>query len=337
MGNPYLGFVAVGISVLGFGSNFIPVKRYETGDGIFFQWILCLGIWLSGFVVNVIQGFPEFVPFAMLGGFLWCTGNIMSVPVIKSIGMGLGICLWGLTSLLVGWCSGTFGLFDLKKETVPKPLLNYFGVIFACLSILMFLFVKSEGTSIKNKTEPEESKGLLNGDSNEKVEEVNERSWIEKLDIKKQRIIGVTLALVSGVFYGTNFDPPQYVEDHEGSQNGLDYVFSHFTGIFITSTFYFLLYCVYQKNKPKVYPEVILPGIFSGALWAIAQISWFIANSNLSLVITFPIVSTGPGLLASLWGIFIFKEIRGRKNYLILTLAFIITLIGVILISFSRF
>lgn len=75
MGNPYLGFVAVGISVLGFGSNFIPVKRYETGDGIFFQWILCLGIWLSGFVVNVIQGFPEFVPFAMLGGFLWCTGN----------------------------------------------------------------------------------------------------------------------------------------------------------------------------------------------------------------------------------------------------------------------
>ena len=28
-------------------------------------------------------------------------GNIMAVPIIQCIGMGLGILLWGLTSLLV--------------------------------------------------------------------------------------------------------------------------------------------------------------------------------------------------------------------------------------------
>lgn len=41
----------------------------------------------------------------------------------------------------------------------------------------------------------------------------------------------------------------------------LDYVFAHFSGIFLTSTVYFLLYCAAMKNNPKVYPAAIIPGI----------------------------------------------------------------------------
>ena len=44
-------------------------------------------------------------------------------------------------------------------------------------------------------------------------------------------------------------------------------------------------------------------------MWAVADISWFIANSELNLVVAFPIIATGPGLVASLWGIFVFKVI----------------------------
>ena len=29
----YLGFIACGVAVLFFGSNFIPVKQFKTGDG----------------------------------------------------------------------------------------------------------------------------------------------------------------------------------------------------------------------------------------------------------------------------------------------------------------
>lgn len=42
---------------------------------MFFQWILCAAIWIVSLVVNLIQKCPQFWPLAMLGGFVWATGN----------------------------------------------------------------------------------------------------------------------------------------------------------------------------------------------------------------------------------------------------------------------
>ena len=39
--NLYIGYAAIATASLFFGSNFVPVKKFETGDGVFFQWILC--------------------------------------------------------------------------------------------------------------------------------------------------------------------------------------------------------------------------------------------------------------------------------------------------------
>ena len=36
------------IAVLFFGSNFVPVKRYDTGDGMFFQWVMASAIFAWG-------------------------------------------------------------------------------------------------------------------------------------------------------------------------------------------------------------------------------------------------------------------------------------------------
>jgi len=73
---------------------------------------------------------------------------------------------------------------------------------------------------------------------------------------------------------------------------GMDYVFAHFTGILITSTVYMLIYSAAMKNKPRVYPQVILPGFVSGVMWAVATISWFVANDALSPPISFPIITS---------------------------------------------
>jgi len=113
--------------------------------------------------------------------------------------------------------------------------------------------------------------------------------------------------------------------------------FSHFSGIFMMSTLIMIGYSAIKKNKPVVFSQAILPGALSGFLWAIAQISFFVANQNLELVITFPIVSTGPGLIANLWGVLVFGEIKGRRNYLLLGLAFLIVFVAVGLIAASKF
>lgn len=82
----YSGFLFLLGSSFLYGSNYVPVKQFETGDGMFFQFILCLGIWLVGFVVNWFRGFPKFYALPMLGGFFWAVRlKKFSFDTVKSI------------------------------------------------------------------------------------------------------------------------------------------------------------------------------------------------------------------------------------------------------------
>jgi hypothetical protein len=47
-------------------------------------------------------------------------------------------------------------------------------------------------------------------------------------------------------------------------------------------------------------------------------------------------VSVGPGLIASLWGVFVFGEIKGTRNFAILGTAFAISITSSILIAMSH-
>jgi len=51
----------------------------------------------------------------MLGGIFWATGNLMTVPIIKSIGIGLGPLLWNTVLLVFGWAVARFGLLGIKE------------------------------------------------------------------------------------------------------------------------------------------------------------------------------------------------------------------------------
>lgn len=43
MNSALIGYLGIAIAVFFFGSNFIPIKKYETGDGMFFQFVVCMG------------------------------------------------------------------------------------------------------------------------------------------------------------------------------------------------------------------------------------------------------------------------------------------------------
>ena len=98
----WMGYVAVLISVIFFGSNFVPAARYPIGDGVAFQFFLCCGIWITGLVINLIVGNPQFYPLVLIGGVLWTTGNILSMFVIPITGLGLSMLLWCTTNLFFG-------------------------------------------------------------------------------------------------------------------------------------------------------------------------------------------------------------------------------------------
>jgi hypothetical protein len=377
--------------VLFFGSNFIPVKRYarETGDGMFFQWVMCTAIFISGPLVQFYLAIESpdkqviFEPIAALGGMLWCTGNALSVPVIQCIGMGLGLLIWGAANLIAGWASSYFGILGQPKSPVPHAELNVAGAMVCLSSLAFFFFVKTsaapEDKLVNNDEDVEERlyNGVGSGEDDTRgllLEKKTSRgNWVDGLSPPVKKVVGFAMAIIAGLFFGVNFNPPFYLIGasdctkltaqndcvyHSGkdrclwsgtacvenpacvhSKNSVDYVFAHFTGIFLASTAYFLIYCcikLLRGQVPQASPRIIVPGFLSGLGWAVAQICWFVANGALSPVVGFPIVATGPGLVAALWGVLVYKEIEGARNFLFLGAAFAVVVIGIILITFSK-
>ncbi|XP_067948407.1 transmembrane protein 144-like [Watersipora subatra] len=383
----YVGYIGCLLAALLFGSNFIPVKKFETGDGVFFQLILCIAIWLPSVILNAIRGFPRFWPFAMLGGFIWCTGNMMVVPIIQCVGMAMGILMWGTMNLITGWASGRFGWFGLDPEIPDNTLLNYFGVCTCVLSGVMVALIKphvgnpDDSSASSQQVLVNERESLIPpfsgdpfsvndeppaygsvSDAKENSGRVRARSapedpvdhtnpLIRRLSTFQRKILGVILCILSGFLYGLNFAPVIYIKDNypkwygnctadpclvEPSSKDIDYVFAHFTGILVTSVLYFTIYCIVKKNKPVVYPQVILPALASGLLWSIADIGFFLANEVLDESVSFPIINAGPGIVASMWGVLLFKEIQGRKNLILLAIAFCLTIGGCVLCGLSK-
>jgi len=223
---------------------------------------------------------------------------------------------------------------------------------FAIFSIGIYVFVKTETNAAQQLrasgylpiSESSQNLDLYAAlDSHNSVQEVivesHDIGCIARMADWQKKVVGVFLSILSGCLYGLNYDPVQYLMDRgdaKTSRNGLDYAFSHYCGIYLTSTVLFLVYLIWKRNNPWVNNRAILPSLASGALWAIAQSSFFVANSKLQMTVSFPIISIGPGVVAALWGIFVFGEIRGTRNYLILAAAFFVSATAVALITLSK-
>ncbi|KAL7719635.1 Transmembrane protein [Entamoeba marina] len=407
VGSLIAGYVSVVVSVILFGSVWAVPKiprKFPLSDGIFYQWTMCVGIFLTGvftmLIRGSIQGGPIYLePFAMIGGALWTTGNLLCVPVLQMIGISLGPAIWGIGNMVTGWVTGTFGLFGLHSDMDDLNIfwLNCVGALLAALSVPCYALMKPKNAENKNDQDSEfgtRHKGSnvydlkyndLDSDNSENEEMdkthtlnekltnesmmeeplmtkdnkpntlvsiMNETSsqsikehpqeespliiFISKLPATIQKFLGFFLAIIAGTFFGSNFDPPKYLQDNGlSSPNGIDYVLSHFLGIFVASTIYVMCYIIMFRNKPIVHKESIMPGFIAGIMWGIAQVCWFIANSNLPYVVSYPLITTGPGLVSALWGIAVFKEIKGWLNFSYFGFGTLVLMAGIVCIVVS--
>ena len=62
----------------------------------------------------------KFIPYAVLGGALWATGNTLAVPVINLIGLGLALLIWGATNMLMGWATGVWTASSAPRRTTSR-------------------------------------------------------------------------------------------------------------------------------------------------------------------------------------------------------------------------
>uniref|UniRef100_A0AAQ5Z1J1 Transmembrane protein 144b n=1 Tax=Amphiprion ocellaris TaxID=80972 RepID=A0AAQ5Z1J1_AMPOC len=140
------GIATCVFAVLLYGTNLVPVKIIETGDGKYFLSvdILCsnLGVSMTG---DLMLHSPKFYPFAMLGGlltfpFIWPTGNVAVVPIIKAIGIGLGFlclsCLFLVVDLL--YSSSFVPIFYIKKHSLCQDSAFYGASVYGMVSTFLY-------------------------------------------------------------------------------------------------------------------------------------------------------------------------------------------------------
>lgn len=253
----------------------------------------------------------------------------------------------------------------MQKDEVESPALNFVGIAVAVIGLAVYLQVESNGNVIEKGDDEEEralySEALLEKtaqqdrpreisvestgismprnvhSSPDDSEDVFGSSWSPV----QKRLVGIAGAVVAGILFGTSFNPAQYVIDHkyDGDDDGLNYVFPHFCGILCTSWAYTMVYLIkkhFDGKAPFVNPACILPATISGVMWGIADIAWFVANGELGFSVSFPMITSGPGFLGALWGIFLFKEISGTKNFITLGVAFCISVSALIMIALAH-
>uniref|UniRef100_A0A3Q2CEP3 Transmembrane protein 144b n=1 Tax=Cyprinodon variegatus TaxID=28743 RepID=A0A3Q2CEP3_CYPVA len=323
------GITANMAAVVLYGSTFVPVKRIETGDGMFYHFVSCASIWVVSLLGDLFMRTPKFHPLAMFGGVLWSTGSVAAVTIVKAIGLGLGILIWGSASLLMGWASSRFGWFGIDAQDVSRPLLNYCGAALCLLSGLVFFFVRSDV-----ELHPEsETVPLL-------IDRV--ASFIKFFTLSCIPFIsGCLLAVMTGLLFGSSFVPVLYIKNHSvcpdsifygATVNDLDYVHAQTSGVFLASAVYFTIYCAVMKNKPRVYPRAILPGFLSGLMWTVGTYCWFLANRYLTAVVTFPIVTAVSTLSCEMFKL----QSTGLVNGIIFFFASCVVLAGSMLTAISK-
>jgi len=70
-------------------------------------------------------------------------------------------------------------------------------------------------------------------------------------------------------------------------------------------------------------------------MWGLANICYFLANNVLPQSIAFPIAASGPPIIGNLWGVFLYREITGRRNYAFLMIGFSVALLGAVFTGLS--
>ncbi|GMR36304.1 hypothetical protein PMAYCL1PPCAC_06499, partial [Pristionchus mayeri] len=341
-----IGYIACLVSCIGFGTMFVPLRKADCRDGFFVQWVQCSVVFLFGFFINIARDFPSFNYIAAVGGVLYATGNVFSVPIIDGIGVGLGMLIWGTIQVVVGWGVARFGIFTLLAPSpTSHDILNYIGMGVTVVCGILFVFVRhNEETKEEEETQKEDSEITV------EMEEINSKEPEGKSAFTIQSVKAVAvkkipyliMACCLGVLHGLMMSPVDIAkqktpEDVKADKYYMfDFVFSYFSTVFAFSTLYFIVYCIVRRGKAHVKADLVVPSVIYGCLWSVGMTLWFLSADRLEQTVAYPITTRLPAIIGALIDVFIYRSIQGRKNIAYLAFVILLGIIGVVLIALSN-
>lgn len=150
MHSSLIGFVAAIISILVWGSYFVPMKKIKAYDPYFFQLIMATAIFFSGFLIALTFQTLTFSLLPLISGMLWTAGNLFSVLAVKNSSLSQAAPVWMGTGVVIAFLWGTL-FFNEILRFLP---LSIVGIILLVIGIWQISHINDE-----NKTAS--AQGLL--------------------------------------------------------------------------------------------------------------------------------------------------------------------------------
>jgi hypothetical protein len=232
----------------------------------------------------------------------------------------------------------------LAAQIPSNKILNYIGISISLFSILFYVFVKTQpkktadkGTEIQLTHVHVDNRDIdkQTTTANKHKTKTDAKDIFDRFSPQTRRIVGFVLIVAVGLLYGSAFIPMIYMGQQNKNANYLDYLLAYYSGIFMTTFVFLIINSALMKNRPTVYPTLMLPGLVSGLAWALGDICYFLAAGALSQAISFPISAIGPPVVSGLWSVILYKEVKGVRNLGFLISGIFLAFVASILIGLS--
>ncbi len=153
------GLIAALISIVCFGSYFVPMENSQEYKPYSYQWFMCQSIFISTLLLCLYLNEFCFSWFGLLAGALWCLGNLcatlavvnggLALSAVFWVGMGVSCTfLWGIVyfqeslnnmfAAILGLCLITYGAYKISQSSAKEKINPQTGIMFGCVAGLCF-------------------------------------------------------------------------------------------------------------------------------------------------------------------------------------------------------
>ncbi len=276
-------------SALGFALYVVP-RKLSKEDNITFTFWMSVTFTLMSLILYLINGLNESssilnLVLSSLTGLIWTFAFICYIKSIQMIGL-IRANLWKNADNVLGVI---LPLIFLQEYLA----VNVFVVIASTICITLGAFIFSM----------------------DKVEELS----------KKQKIMGIVLALAAATIFGTNALLSKMI-----STDGVIY-----TQLIIKSITVLISMIIVMKLSKKSFTfnfNVNKHSLLSGIIYSFGNLCLFLGFSR-ALGTEVWLVNQCDAIVIFVLGLFVFKEIDYKKHWLIYTVAIVLTFLGVYLIA----
>ncbi|GMS91860.1 hypothetical protein PENTCL1PPCAC_14035, partial [Pristionchus entomophagus] len=306
--NALIGCLATFLCVVCYGTTFVTIKKFETRDGIFVSLMMSVGQLIPCLISSFAYSMPSVFRLAILSGVCYALANSCSIFIMERVGMAVGGLVWNVVTALTGWAVARFGLFGTPVQHPARNFVNIIGVVVLCLGGFIFTFVRSN--PITTRPGPYYQSESIESPIVGSEWQISHKTGKERMQMR-MRIIALGLAVLCGFLYGNMPTPINYLlAEHGKGSMGLSphsgaYMLSFAVGSILTSLFIFTAYSLLCQNLPFINVETAIPSLLGGICYGNATCLLFVAMEHLNQVIAFPICSMAPGIINTLWAVFL--------------------------------